>query len=96
VTVWRPEEMVAGLLDRRFDLALILAPVSGAQPSLISPLLTEECSPCAPSNKTRWEGAGTCRSLRASETRPRPILALPEAKPHVRMVIDRFSTSLRA
>jgi DNA-binding transcriptional LysR family regulator len=86
VTVGVTEEMVAGLLDRRFDLALISLPVSEAGLSLI-PLFDEELLMVRPSaNKV---GSGHVSSLRASELAHVPFLLYPK-RSNVRMVIDRF------
>ena len=57
VTVGVTEEMVAGLLDRRFDLALISLPVSDANLRLI-PLFDEELLIVRPSAKKA--GSGPC------------------------------------
>src|SRR2546422_7656593 len=66
VTVGVTEEMVAGLLERRFDLALISLPVSEANLKLI-PLFEEELLIVRPSaNKV---GSGHISSMRASAKR---------------------------
>jgi len=66
VTVGVTEEMVAGLLERRFDLALISLPVSEANLKLI-PLFEEELLIVRPSaNKV---GSGHISSMRASDKR---------------------------
>src|SRR5256885_634032 len=86
VTVGVTEEMVAGLLDRRFDLALISLPVSEASLRLI-PLFDEELLMVRPSaNKV---GSGHVGSLRASELADVPFLLYPK-RSNVRLVIDRF------
>src|SRR6202521_3791490 len=86
VTVGVTEEMVAGLLDRRFDLALISLPVSEAHLRLI-PLFDEELLIVRPSaNKA---GGGHVSSLRASELSDVPFLLYPK-RSNVRLVIDRF------
>jgi DNA-binding transcriptional LysR family regulator len=86
VTVGVTEEMVAGLLDRRFDLALISLPVSEASLRLI-PLFDEELLILRPSaNKV---GSGHVSSLRASELADVPFLLYPK-RSNVRLVIDRF------
>src|SRR6202162_4258022 len=85
VTVAVTEEMVAGLLDRRFDLALISLPVAEAGLSLI-PLFDEELLVVRPSaNKV---GSGHISSLRASELAGVPFLLYPK-RSNVRMDIDR-------
>jgi len=86
VTVGVTEEMVAGLLDRRFDLALISLPVPEAHLKLI-PLFDEELLIVRPSaNKA---GSGHVGSLRASELSDAPFLLYPK-RSNVRLVIDRF------
>jgi DNA-binding transcriptional LysR family regulator len=86
VTVGVTEEMVTGLLDRRFDLALISLPVSEANLRLI-PLFDEELLIVRPSaNKV---GSGQVRSLRASELANVPFLLYPQ-RSNVRLVIDSF------
>ena len=86
VTVGVTEEMVAGLLDRRFDLALISLPVSEAHLRLV-PLFDEELLIVRPSaNKA---GSGHVSSLRASELSDVPFLLYPK-RSNVRLVIDRF------
>jgi DNA-binding transcriptional LysR family regulator len=86
VTVGVTEEMVAGLLDRRFDLALISLPVSEAHLKLI-PLFDEELLIVRPSaNKA---GSGHVSSLQASELSDVPFLLYPK-RSNVRLVIDRF------
>jgi DNA-binding transcriptional LysR family regulator len=86
VTVGVTEEMVAGLLDRRFDLALISLPVSEAKLKLI-PLFDEELLIVRPTaNKI---GSGHVGSLRAAELADVPFLLYPK-RSNVRLVIDRF------
>jgi DNA-binding transcriptional LysR family regulator len=86
VTVGVTEEMIAGLLDRRFDLALISLPVSEANLKLI-PLFDEELLIVSPSaNKI---GSGHVSSLRASELADVPFLLYPK-RSNVRLVIDRY------
>jgi DNA-binding transcriptional LysR family regulator len=86
VTVGVTEEMVAGLLDRRFDLALISLPVSEANLKLI-PLFDEELLIVRPSaNKV---GSGHVSSMRASELADAPFLLYPK-RSNVRLVIDRY------
>lgn len=90
VTVSVTEEMVAGLLDRRFDLALISLPVPDANLKLI-PLFDEELLVVRPSaNKV---GTGHVSSLRASELADVPFLLYPK-RSNVRLVIDRFFEEL--
>jgi len=86
VTVGVTEEMISGLLDRRFDLALISLPVSETNLQLI-PLFDEELLIVRPSaNKV---GSGHVGSLRASELADAPFLLYPK-RSNVRLVIDRF------
>jgi DNA-binding transcriptional LysR family regulator len=90
VTVGVTEEMVAGLLDRRFDLALISLPVSEAKLRLI-PLFEEELLIVRPSaNKV---GSGHVGSMRASELREVPFLLYPK-RSNVRLVIDKFFSEI--
>ena len=86
VTVGVTEEMVAGLLDRRFDLALISLPVAEDNLS-ITPLFDEELLVVRPSaNKV---GSGHVGSLRPSDLNSVPFLLYPR-RSNVRLVIDRF------
>jgi DNA-binding transcriptional LysR family regulator len=86
VKVGVTEEMVAGLLDRHFDLALISLPVSEANLRVI-PLFDEELLIVRPSaNKV---GSGHVRSMRASELANVPFLLYPQ-RSNVRLVIDSF------
>jgi DNA-binding transcriptional LysR family regulator len=90
VTVGVTEEMVAGLLDRRFDLALISLPVSEANLRLI-PLFDEELLIVRPSaNKV---GSGHISAMRASDLAEVPFLLYPK-RSNVRLVIDRFFEEL--
>src|SRR5216683_7698243 len=74
VTVGVTEEMVAGLLDRRFDLALISLPVAEDDLNII-PLFDEELLIVRPSANKR--GSGHVSSLRASELNGVPFLLYP-------------------
>jgi len=90
VTVGVTEEMVAGLLDRRFDLALISLPVSEANLRLI-PLFDEELLVVRPAaNKV---GSGHISTMRASDLAEVPFLLYPK-RSNVRLVIDRFFDEL--
>lgn len=90
VTVGVTEEMVAGLLDRRFDLALISLPVSEANLRLI-PLFDEELLIVRPSaNKV---GSGHISTMQASDLAEVPFLLYPK-RSNVRLVIDRFFDEL--
>src|ERR1700676_483474 len=80
------EEMVSGILDRRFDLALISLPVSEANLRLI-PLFDEELLIVRPSaNKV---GSGHVSSMRTAELADIPFLLYPK-RSNVRLVIDKF------
>lgn len=86
VTVGVTEEMVTGLLDRRFDLALISLPVNEQNLNII-PLFDEELLIVRPSaNKV---GSGHVSTLRASELNNAPFLLYPR-RSNVRLVIDNF------
>jgi DNA-binding transcriptional LysR family regulator len=86
VTVGVTEEMVAGLLDRRFDLVLISLPVPEQNLKLI-PLFDEELLVVRPSTKSATTGrVGT---IRASELAGVPFLLYPK-RSNMRRVIDRF------
>jgi DNA-binding transcriptional LysR family regulator len=86
VTVGVTEEMVTGLLDRRFDLALISLPIAEENLTLV-PLFDEELLVIRPSaNKV---GSGHVCSLRASELVDTPFLLYPK-RSNMRLVIDQF------
>jgi DNA-binding transcriptional LysR family regulator len=86
VTVGVTEEMVTGLLDRRFDLVLISLPVPEQNLKLI-PLFDEELLVVRPSAKSVITSrVGT---LRASELAGVPFLLYPK-RSNMRLVIDRF------
>jgi DNA-binding transcriptional LysR family regulator len=90
VTVGVTEEMVSGLLDRRFDLALISLPVSNAGLKVI-PLFEEELLIVRPSaNKTATRKIS---SICASKLADAPFLLYPE-RSNVRVVIDHFFEEL--
>ena len=86
VTVGVTEEMIAGLLDRRFDLALISLPVAENNLDLI-PLFDEELLIVRPSAKK--VGGGHVSSLRPSELNNAPFLLYPR-RSNIRQIIDRF------
>jgi DNA-binding transcriptional LysR family regulator len=90
VTVGVTEEMVAGILDRRFDLALISLPVSEAKLRLI-PLFDEELLIVRPS--TNKVGSGHVGSMRSAELADVPFLLYPK-RSNVRLVIDKFFTEI--
>jgi DNA-binding transcriptional LysR family regulator len=86
VTVANTEEIVAGLLDRRFDLGLISLPLS--EPSVTTiPLFDEELLVVRPSaNRVR---GGQIGSIRASELARVPWLLYPKQS-NMRTIIDGF------
>ena len=86
VTVGVTEEMIAGLLDRRFDLALISLPVAENNLDLI-PLFDEELLIVRPSAKK--VGSGHVSSLRPSELNNAPFLLYPR-RSNIRQIIDCF------
>ena len=86
VTVGVTEEMIAGLLDRRFDLALISLPVAENNLDLI-PLFDEELLIVRPS--TKKVGSGHVSSLRPSELNNAPFLLYPR-RSNIRQIIDCF------
>src|SRR5579872_1708509 len=90
VTVGVTEEMVSGLLDRRFDLALISLPISEENLRIV-PLFDEELLIVGPSaNKV---GSGHVGSMKASELAEHPFLLYPK-RSNVRLVIDKFFSEL--
>jgi len=86
ITVGVTEEMVAGLLDRRFDLALISLPVPEDNLKII-PLFDEELLAVRPSAKRA--SSSYIGSIRAAELDNRPFLLYPK-RSNVRRVIDAF------
>jgi DNA-binding transcriptional LysR family regulator len=86
VTVGVTEEIVAGLLDRQFDLGLISLPVSEEHLKII-PLFDEELLVVRPS--TRSARGGRVGSIHASELAGIPFLLYPK-RSNVRLVIDHF------
>ena len=86
ITVGVTEEMVAGLLDRRFDLALISLPVPEDNLTII-PLFDEELLAVRPSAKRA--SSSYIGSIRAAELDNRPFLLYPK-RSNVRRVIDAF------
>ena len=86
VTVGVTEDMVAGLLDHRFDLALISLPVPEENLQII-PLFEEELLIVRPSQEK--VGRGRIGSLTADELASVPFLLYPK-RSNVRRVIDKF------
>jgi len=90
VTVGVTEEMVAGLLDRKFDLALISLPVSENNLRIL-PLFDEEL--LVVRHSARKIGTSHIGCLPASELEGAPFLLYPK-RSNVRLVIDRFFTEI--
>jgi DNA-binding transcriptional LysR family regulator len=86
VTVGVTEEMVTGILERRFDLALISLPVNEQNLKLI-PLFDEELFVVRPSANDA--GAGRVSTMRAYELANLSFLFYPK-KSNMRLIIDRF------
>lgn len=86
VTVAATEEMVAGVLDRRFDLALISLPVANPQLNII-PLFDEELLLLRPSLNT--VRSRTIGRIPPAELSGKPFLLYPKQS-NMRSVIDRF------
>ena len=85
VTVANTEEIVAGLLDRRFDLGLISLPIS--EPITTIPLFDEDLLVVRPS-ATRVRG-GQIGSIRIADLARVPWLLYPKQS-NMRSVIDGF------
>jgi LysR family transcriptional regulator, nitrogen assimilation regulatory protein len=86
VTVAVTEEMVTGLLDRRFDLALITLPIPENRLK-ITPLFEEELLVLRPS-ATSVRG-GHVRSVTAAELAKVPFLLYPQ-RSNMRQIINKF------
>jgi DNA-binding transcriptional LysR family regulator len=86
VTVSVTEEMIAGLHDRRFDLALISLPVPEDNLQII-PLFDEELLIVRPSAKKA--ASSHIRSVRPDELANAPFLLYPK-RSNVRHAIDEF------
>jgi DNA-binding transcriptional LysR family regulator len=86
VTVSVTEDIVTGLLDRRFDLGLISLPVS-EEKLKIMPLFEEELLLLRPS-ATKVRG-GHVGSIQPAELAGVPFLLYP-TRSNIRQVIDRF------
>ncbi len=90
VTVAATEGIVAGLLERRFDLGLISLP--WPQKDLtITPLFEEELLVLRPAK--RAGSSGSVHAVRPSELAEAPFLLYPKSS-NMRMMIDRFFTEL--
>lgn len=86
ITVGATEEMVSGVLDRQFDLALISLPVSNPKLRIV-PLFDEELLLLCPSpTRIRGSHIGT---IQPSELGKFPFLLYPKTS-NMRSVIDRF------
>jgi DNA-binding transcriptional LysR family regulator len=90
VTVGVTEQIVAGLLDRRFDLGLISLPVDEEQLKII-PLFEEELLVIRPSAKP--VRGGRIRSMQLSEVAGASFLLYPKHS-NVRRVIEHFFREL--
>jgi LysR family nitrogen assimilation transcriptional regulator len=90
ITVSATEEMVSGLLDRRFDLALISLPFAHDHLSIL-PLFDEELLIVRPSAKeVRGWHVG---SIHPAEFAESPFLLYPK-RSNMRTIIDRFFQDL--
>ena len=86
VTVANTEEIVAGLLDRKFDLGLISLPLAEDHLT-IRPLFEEELLVLRPSpTVVRGNAVGT---LRPADLANMPFLLYPQSS-NMRSIIDRF------
>lgn len=86
ITVSASEEMVAGLLDRRFDLALISLPLAEANLDIV-PLFEEELLVLKPSPRrvSRWH-VGT---VQPAELAAAPFILYPKPS-NMRTLIENF------
>jgi DNA-binding transcriptional LysR family regulator len=84
------EQIVAGLLDRRFDLGLISLPVSEEELKLI-PLFDEELLVLRPSSKK--VRSSRVRAMQVSELAGSSFLLYPK-RSNIRRVIDEFFREL--
>ena len=90
VTVGVTEQIVSGLLERRFDLGLISLPVSEDNLRII-PLFDEELLVIRPSAKSIR--GSRIRSMEVAELSSSPFLLYPR-RSNVRKVIDQFFREL--
>lgn len=90
VTVAATEAMVAGLLDRRFDLVLISLPWPQKDLTIV-PLFEEELLVLRPAG--RAGGSGAVQTVRAAELAEAPFLLYPKTS-NMRSMIDRFFVEL--
>jgi DNA-binding transcriptional LysR family regulator len=91
VTVGVTEQIVAGLLDRRFDLGLISLPVKEEELKIM-PLFDEELLVLRPSAK-KVRGS-RIRSMQLSELAEASFLLYPK-RSNIRRVIDQFFGELK-
>jgi DNA-binding transcriptional LysR family regulator len=91
VTVLPTEEIVAGLLDRRFDLGLISLPYPEEQQLTLIPLFEEELLILRPS--TRSQSAWRVGSISVGEVAAAQFLLYPK-RSNMRTMIDGFFSSL--
>lgn len=89
VTVAATEQMVAGLLDRRYDLALISLP-SPQQDLTLVPLFEEELLVLRPS---KGAGGRSVLPVQPAELAKAPFLLYPRTS-NMRLMIDRFFQEL--
>jgi DNA-binding transcriptional LysR family regulator len=90
VTVGVTEDIVTGLLDRRFDLGLISLPISEERLKIM-PLFDEELLLLRPST-TKVSG-GAIGSVRPEDLADVPFLLYP-LRSNIRRVIDKFFTQI--
>jgi len=90
VTVAATEEMVVGVLDRRFDLALISLPFPKENLRIL-PLFEEELLGLRPAPAR--EGASAIASLAPTALQGVPFLLYPK-RSNMRSIIDRFFAEL--
>jgi len=91
VTVGVTEQIVAGLMDRRFDLGLISLPVKEEELKIM-PLFDEELLVLRPSAK-KVRGS-RIRSMQVSELAEASFLLYPK-RSNIRRVIDQFFSELK-
>ena len=89
ITILATEEMVAGLLDRRFDLALISLPYPEAQIEVM-PLYEEELLVLKPSNTS--VRARSVASIQPDQLSGAPFILYPR-RSNMRTMIDAFLAS---
>ena len=90
VTVAATEGMVAGLLDRHFDLAVISLPWAQSDLTLV-PLFEEELLVLRPSKPN--SGRGAIQTVQTRELADAPFLLYPKSS-NMRSMIDRFFQDL--